>query len=29
MRLPEEKYMEKLKKALSTEEPPQWYKLVN
>ena len=29
MRLPEEKYMEKLKKALSTEEPPQWYKPVN
>ncbi|ETW83343.1 hypothetical protein HETIRDRAFT_119469 [Heterobasidion irregulare TC 32-1] len=26
MRLPEEKYMEKLKKALGMEDPPQWYR---
>ena len=28
MRLPREKYMERLKKAMGTEEPPQWYKPV-
>ena len=29
MRLPEETYMEKLKKALGTEDPPQWYRPVS